>query len=40
MENYNNAESNICKFNCCPYFDFENNKCILKICEVKIRQLK
>ena len=25
MENYDYNESNMCKFNFCPYYDFEND---------------
>ena len=32
MENLDCEESNICKFNCCPYYDFERDKCIRNIC--------
>ena len=28
MENYDYNESNMCKFNFCPYYDFENDKII------------
>lgn len=32
MENFNWEESNMCKFNFCPYYDFENDKCSRDIC--------
>lgn len=32
MENFNWEESNMCKFNFCPYYDFENDKCSRNIC--------
>ena len=32
MDNIDFEEKCNCKFNCCPYFDFENDKCYLKIC--------
>ena len=32
MENLDWAESNMCKFNFCPYYDFERDKCIRNIC--------
>ena len=33
MENYDYEESNMCRFNSCPYYDFENEKCSLNICK-------
>ena len=33
MENLSHTESNMCKFNFCPYYDFENDKCSLTICK-------
>lgn len=32
MENFDWEESNMCKFNFCPYYDFENDKCSRDIC--------
>ena len=32
MVNLDCEESNMCKFNCCPYYDFEYDKCILNRC--------
>ena len=32
MKNLDWEESNMCKFNCCPYYDFENEECSLKYC--------
>lgn len=32
MDNLNWEESNMCKFDGCPYYDFESDKCIRNIC--------
>ena len=32
MINLDYEESNMCKFNFCPYYDFENDKCSRNIC--------
>lgn len=34
MKNFDWQESNMCKFNGCVYYDFENNKCSLTICKM------
>lgn len=33
MENYNWEESNICKFDMCTYYDYNNDKCSLNMCK-------
>ena len=32
MKNWNWEESNMCKFDHCVYYDWEENKCIRNIC--------
>ena len=32
MKNLNSEENNMCKFNCCPYYDFEYNECSRDYC--------
>ena len=32
MENFDFAESCICRFNSCSYYDFEKDQCSLNIC--------
>lgn len=32
MENIDWEESNMCKFNSCPYYDLENDKCSREVC--------
>lgn len=34
MKNFDWQESNMCKFNECAYYDFENNKCSLTVCKM------
>ena len=32
MKNFDWEESNTCKFNFCPYYDWEKDECIRNIC--------
>jgi len=33
MKNYDYEESNMCKFNNCKYYDYDTQKCCLRICK-------
>lgn len=26
-------DKNMCQFNCCPYWDFENQRCLFEYCK-------
>lgn len=36
MKNLDWEENNMCKFNFCPYYDFEKEECIFEFCKIKL----